>query len=363
MIVKVESQKLNIDLPAKAQSTAKAVKSSASAPPNVPRSAARLASAAGLPAEPPPSVQTAGLKREGSPLDKLSASIISFARFFSLPLKPQVLADIRRQAFSQPAPLAQSAAQAASPTAGAQPSAANLSGAQHSLANQFAAGSSSGSLSAAKTREALSLSAAAAESKGAELTSKGLESYTEAIDPDSRRHDGERQRRESNKNEQDEKPVLKEGEISAQSVKEMAFEYLKQNPLLEILNRLPAKNGQRWIVLPFDFTDGNKEYFVSMRVLLEEDHAKRHKVHFIVLDIAISDESRKIFIFESANEKPERLSVYYSPELPQKDHRKVKQELAKQFDMPAEHVSIKTSKEPFPFESEISGHPVIDETV
>ncbi|MCL2265783.1 MAG: hypothetical protein FWC22_07050, partial [Treponema sp.] len=37
----------------------------------------------------------------GLPPDKLSASIVTFAKFFSLPLKPQVLADIRRQALSQ----------------------------------------------------------------------------------------------------------------------------------------------------------------------------------------------------------------------------------------------------------------------
>ena len=34
------------------------------------------------------------------PPDKLSASIVSFARFFSLPLKTEQLAEIRRQAFT-----------------------------------------------------------------------------------------------------------------------------------------------------------------------------------------------------------------------------------------------------------------------
>ena len=52
----------------------------------VKQTAASLASASGLPA------------------DKLSASIISFARFFSLPLKPNILAAIRRQAFLPESP-------------------------------------------------------------------------------------------------------------------------------------------------------------------------------------------------------------------------------------------------------------------
>ncbi|MCL2211405.1 MAG: hypothetical protein FWB95_05750 [Treponema sp.] len=334
MIVKFDTQKSNINLSVKTPRSESTVKTSASAPSDIPRSAVKLASAAGLPAA-----------------DKLSASIISFARFFSLPLKPQVLADIRRQVFLQPAPLAQSAAQPVSQTAAAP----NNSSANASLANQSAA---------EKIRETLSLSATAAESKGTELTAKGLETYADAVNPDSRRQDGERQRRERNKNEQDDKSLSKSGEITAQDVKEKAFEYMEHNPLLEILNRLPAKNGQRWIVLPFDFTDGDKEYFVSMRVLLEEDHAKRRKVHFMVLDIVISDESRKIFIFKLANEKPERLFVYHSPELPQKEHRKVKQELAKQFDMPTERVFIKTSEESFPFESGFGeDRPSIDEAV
>jgi hypothetical protein len=34
-------------------------------------------------------------------VDKLSASIITFARFFSLPIKPESMAAIRRQAFTQ----------------------------------------------------------------------------------------------------------------------------------------------------------------------------------------------------------------------------------------------------------------------
>ncbi|MCL2196649.1 MAG: hypothetical protein FWB77_03435 [Treponema sp.] len=339
MIVKIDSQKADIKLPAKAQPSAQAGKSSASAPVNVPRSAAQLVSAAGLPS------------------DKLSVSIISFARFFSLPLKPQVLADIRRQAFLQPAPLSQSAAQstsqAASQTAAAQPN-TNLSSAQLSLANQSAAG--------AKTREALSLSAAAAESKGVELTGKGLESYNEAVDPDSRRHDGERQRREREKNEKDEKQVLKSGEITAQSVKEKVFEYMEQNPLLEILNRLPGKNGQRWIVLPFDFTEDGKLYKVSMRVLLNDEKISNGAA-CLALDIS-SENNRRLFVMESAGGKPAKVFVYYQPELPPKAHHQFKNELAKQLNVPIEHIFIKTSEESFPFESSFGGEPIaINEAV
>jgi len=361
MIAKINTQKSDINLSAKTPPSSQAAKSSASAPPNVPRSASQPASAAKLPVEPAPGIRTAGMTREGLPQDKLSSSIISFARFFSLPLKPQVLADIRRQAFLQPAPLSQSAAQAASQTAAAQPS-ANLCGTLSALANQSAAGGASGSLSAAKTREALSLSAAAAESKGVELTAKGLESYTEAVDPDSRRHDGERQRREREKNEQDEKAVLKSAEVTTQSVKEKAFEYMEENPLLEILNRLPGKNGQRWIVLPFDFTEGGKSYKVSMRILLNEEKITTGAA-CLALDIS-SENNRRLFVMESTGGKPAKVSVYYQPELPLKAHHQFKNELSALLEIPAEGIYIKTSEESFPFESGFGEeHPAIDEAV
>jgi len=339
--MKIDTQKSSADLPlkdasvSKAQMAAKAAKSSVA--PNVPRSASQLASAAGLPS------------------NKLSASIISFARFFSLPLKPQVLADIRRQVIMQTASPAQSTAQTASQIASqtapqTAPQSAYLSGAASSPANQSAAG--------LKNCEAISLCAAAAESKGTELNAKGLESYAEAVDPDSRRQDGGRQRRESNKNEQDEKACLKSGEITAQGVKEKAFEYLQENPLLEILNRLPGKNGQRWIVLPFDFTEGDKLIKVSMRILIN-DVKISNSAAFMVLDILTMNSeqdkgvnnSRQVFIIESVNDKPVKITAYHQPELPQKAHRQLIKDLSALLEIPDERVFIKKSEESFPFES------------
>ncbi|MDR0322434.1 MAG: hypothetical protein LBI28_13110 [Treponema sp.] len=318
---------------AKTASQTQTAKPSVSAPSAVLRSAAGLASAAGLPA------------------DKLSSSIVSFARFFSLPVKPQVLADIRRQAFSLPVP--------------------QSSNAGHPAQTQSAAANPSAVLTAEKIRQTLSLSAAAAESKGVEMNPKGLESYAEAVDPElRRRQDGERERRRRNReqNEQAEKVLLKAKPLTADILKNMAFEYAQNNSLLDILNRLPGKNGQRWIVLPFDFIEDNSEFRVSMRVLVDDEHSSNRAV-CMALDVAefkqgndCALERRWLFVMESANEKPVRVSAYLQPELPQNDHSRFKNELSVLLALPLERVSIKTSEESFP-EVNTESFPPIDEAV
>ena len=282
----------------------------------------------------------------GLPFDKLSSSIVSFARFFSLPLKPQMLADIRRQALG---PLPQSTQANSAP------------------ASPAAAGDSSASLAVVKIREAFSLSAAAAESKGVELQDKGLESYAEAVDPEyRRRQDGGRRRRNKEQNEQGEKEAFKTGAITAGLLKKMALEYTEKNTLLEILNRLPGKNRQRWIVLPFDFIQDNTEFRVSMRVLLSNDKGS-NSADCMVLDILMNGEEferRQLFVMESANEKPVRLSVYNQHELPPKAHSRLKRELSELLEIPLERICVKCSAEAFPHEISCGGPlPSVDEAV
>lgn len=305
-------------------------KPSVSAPSAVLRSSASLASAAGLPA------------------DKLSSSIVSFARFFSLPVKPQVLADIRRQAFSLPMP---QSANASTPAL-----------------TQSAAANPSAVLTPEKIRQTLSLSAAAVESKGAELNPKGLESFASAVDPElRRRQDGERRRRNRDQNEQAEKVLLKAKPLTADILKNMALEYAENNAPLDILNRLPGKNGQRWIVLPFDFIEDNSEFRVSMRVLLDDEHSSNRAV-CMALDVAQFKqeddalERRWLFVMEGANEKSIRVSAYLQPELPQNDHSRFKNELSLLFDLPIERISVKTSEESFP-ETCMENFSPVDEAV
>jgi hypothetical protein len=368
MIDKINQQKNISEISArntetvKAQSSTNTAKPSASPASNTPRSAASLAAVLGL------------------PQDKLSSSIISFARFFSLPLKPQLLADLRRSAFASPSQTANQA-----------------SAAKANPANTNATGDTNPSLATEKTRYALSLSAASAESKGVELSPKGLESYAQAVDPDSRRQDeeGRRRRRNREQDEQTEKTSLKteavkkpqygessSPQLTADGLKKMFLEYAEQNPLIEILNRLPCKNGQRWIVLPFDFTKDGKKYSVSMRVMLEERSLNRAVC--MALDIVESEniepdaehsmqerssgeannERRWLFVTESANDKPVKISVYLQGELSLKSQSRFKRELSNLFKISSEHINIKNRTEPFPYEASFADNfSLVDEAV
>jgi len=342
----------------KAQSAANTPKPSASSSLNAPRSA--------MPRVGMPHVGVSLSSALGLPQDKLSSSVISFAKFFSLPLKPQLLADLRRYALTPPSQTANPSSAAAKP----------------SLANAATAENTNASFATEKTRQALSLSAAAVESKGIELTPKGLESYAEAVDPDSRRHDDDRQRRRRNReqDEQDDKNSLKteavkksqhgeysSPELTADSLKKMFLETEKQSPILEILNRLPCKNGQRWIVLPFDFEEADRNYNVSMRVLLDNERSSNSAV-CMALDIlesgGVNDDKRWLFVTESANDKPMRVSVYFQEELSQKGNSKIRSELSNLFNIPPEHINIKNIAEPFPYEASFAKNfSSIDEAV
>ncbi|MCL2270974.1 MAG: hypothetical protein FWC24_06490 [Treponema sp.] len=306
-------------------------KPSAAAPPAAPRSASAIIAAAGL------------------PVDKLSASIISFARFFSLPLKPEVMAAIRHQAMAQPA-MAAALPESAKHAAGA-----------------------SGVRAADNCREIISLAAAAAESKGVELHPNGLEKYAEAIDPDwQKRHnpDDQNRRERKNKNRRDQgkdNPPSKIGSITAAILKETALETMAKNLLLDILNRLPAQDKRRWIVLPFHFSDDNREFNVSLRILLEAGNQAPNRAACMALDIAENSSlerpeaghsvsgTRRLFVLESdipANQLSAcRLSVYLQPEPPPKAVAPLVRELSGLLEIPPERITVKTRPESFPCES------------
>jgi len=295
----------------------------------MPRSISSLISAAGLPA------------------DKLSASIISFARFFSLPLKPELLKNIRQQAF-------EAAPNASLP----EPTPAEEEGEPKSGL-------------VFKNREALSLAAAAAEGKGVELQPKGLEAYAQAVDPDWRRQDGEqgeqRGKRKREDSEKGEVPLQKTGAISAASVEKMALEGAGKEPLLEILNRLPGKDGKRWVVLPFGFSENGREFKVSLRILLVAGKTL-NRADCMALDIAVRDiiengktEKRMLFVLEPAN----RLSVCLKPEISKKEQAELARELSALLEIAPGRIFIKEKTDAFPFEADFGNDLLrsIDEAV
>jgi len=210
-----------------------------------------------------------------------------------------------------------------------------------------------------KNREAFTLAASAAEGKGVELQPKGLEAYAKALDPESR-HDKEqgdrrgRRRKNDDDNGSEKISSQKTAAISAGSLEKTALEAAEKDPLLAILNRLPGKDGKRWIVLPFDFCDSGREFKVSLRILLETGKTAS-RAGCMALDIAIRDiiknngtEKQRLFVFEPAN----RLSVYLRPEITPDKQAAFVRELSALLEIAPERIFIKTKTERFPFEAD-----------
>ena len=271
------------------------------------------------------------------PADKLSASIILFARFFSLPMKPEVLTAIRRQAFT--------------PQNAAQTETVKTAINQSELLKQVTVDADSSALTE-KNRIVFSLAAAAAESKGVELDANGLELYANAIDPDmERRKDSNSRNRQRNKkqNEQDSEDTdFKSGSINGNTLKEIALESAQENPLLCLLNKLPGKDGQRWIVLPFDINEDGRDYRVSLRIL-PENECMLKRVSVMVMDIAeIGNlKKRSTFTLEAADGSINSLSIYMQPELSAKARHQLIRALSGLLNIPVESIFIRKSNDSF----------------
>jgi hypothetical protein len=262
----------------------------------------------------------------GLPADRLSAALVSFFRFFSLPLEPSLLAKTRRQAL-----------QAGSPGA-----------------------------SADTPQEAAALAATAAADKGVELDPAGLGRYAAAIDPEPQperdnetgggasgnmqgQGEGGRNGGSQNKDKRRRPDPENAAAIAADPsmLKKKIIEAGAENPLLNLLNRLPGRNGQRWMVFPFSFTEQGLPYRASLRILLHEDPAGNgqgradHMALDIVQGAAPGKTARRwLFGMNTANGKNPRLQVYLRPPLRKGTLVSLGRNLAALLEIPGECVSV-----------------------
>jgi hypothetical protein len=263
----------------------------------------------------------------GLPWDKLSASIVSFARYFSLPLNPGFLAKIRRESLFSAPEKSGPAKEALSP--------------------------------ALSPKSAAALAAAASAAKGVELSPQGLEKYARflsgqgAAEPEHPEKPPESQDRFSGgegnsgggfsgKGSADSdsggggkgreeagadrpappgektrtaKALNAADAAGADRLREKILKIEEQEPLLNLLNRLPGKNGQRWIVIPFSVAGKTGEFRVSLRLLLR-DTSSGGGPDRLTLDISGGPDAsplRWFFIFDKPPEGEPRLQVRFWP--------------------------------------------------
>jgi hypothetical protein len=287
--------------------------------------------------------QTALFKALGLPADRLSASIVSFAKFFSLPLEPAFLAHIRRQANVALRSGAAATAEAADTTANAA-TPGEAAAADATAAPVATAAAEAEAL--ISSREALSLAALAAADKGLELSAAGLEEYAAAIDPDRRDNSQEKEGKKQAKQTSPQSISL-----SPHQLKEQFLQSAENNPLLSILNRLPGKNGQRWMVFPFSYTENGALYRMTLKILLDGEVVRRMSFEIAITepkgDIGnlAKQDRRWLFIMDSEKPGEYRLTLMLKPQ--QSRLKSIVERLSKIMEIPRDRISVKNYTDSF----------------
>jgi hypothetical protein len=225
------------------------------------------------------------------PQDKLSSSLLSFIKFFSLPLDTKLIYRLRQEALSL------------------------KSGSEDALRSG-------------------AFAAAAAAGKGLVLSTEALTKYAAAIAGDERNSGDAEGAWDGGATDQDDGAATggngntqggtREDRGNNNDAGRRLVERIEgRNPLLGILNKLPGKDGRRWIVLPFSFNSGGVDFRVSLRILLADTNTIPWKVEYLALDVT-TEYRRWSFTLEDALEtSPEVLvfaralvGVYPPPEQP-----------------------------------------------
>jgi hypothetical protein len=218
----------------------------------------------------------------GLPRDALTSVLISLAKFFSLPLDAKLIQQLRRQALSLPVPEA--------PSQGS-----GENGSQQALSLP-----PSDPPLAGTTRSA-ALAAAAAAGKGVALSPEALGGYAAALAVGSRDEaDGEpgaadesgteggaeRDGREPPDSPESGIPGRPKNGPPSFDDRGVFVEGIEGRlPLLGVLNKLPGKDGRRWIALPFSFESGGVAYGVSLRIVLADTNSVPWKPERMALDV------------------------------------------------------------------------------
>jgi hypothetical protein len=302
----------------------------------------------------------------GLPQDRLSASLISFLKYFSLPLDAGVIEKLRRQVLA-----------AESLKRPGEPLSIGVEQGEKGLKTGEAG------------REALALGAAAAIDKGVKLTGEALGEYAAAMDPEKERlpweedpqeggsgpetgenggGSGQNKRRENKKTKNDKNHALppEPRQDKVPEIEDIRKIYEKEEmkkELIGLLNKIPGKNGQRWIALPFRFFNQGVEFKVSIRILLKETGLFCQSGHLAV-DIA-GPFRRWLFTLDKPLKGGARLEAAVSPPLPRRDFQALERELQADLGALAEHISLRNSMEKTDFttNSEIKHLPSVNEEV
>jgi hypothetical protein len=203
--------------------------------------------------------------------------------------------------------------------------------------------------------ESKALAVSAAFDKGVSLSPEILDEY--ATVPGGDFSGDQKRRKEHSFDQKDQKEDPK-----AEDVKKL-FENSGQNKgekrFLDILNRIPGKNGQRWIVWPFYYCSLN----VLIRILIREPI--NHSVEtsrtgnaggLIIADIA-GPKRKWHFIFDKSGQEKLDINVHVFPSFPKGELKKIQKEMGRNFNNLAPEIEfhIFNDEEPSSLATELEG--------
>jgi hypothetical protein len=287
--------------------------------------------------------QLAGLFRALSlPVDGFSKSLLSMARFFSLPFDKELLAKVRRQALSFELP--------AEKTANAPLN-----------RQEGVSGETSGKQTA--FQHALSLAALAASGKGVRLTDDGLKAYARALSPLNWEEKEKSGGNSNNQNETSRGASGQEQNFDQGGSWENFAQWgqnLEQATLLEIMNSLPVKD-KRWIIFPFTTTQNGDEYRICLRILLDGTTLPASEgTGTMALEILKINRTEKNspendhWLFVLSN-REQRLRVFADQSSLKKNKKTLPSALSQIMNIKPDNIDICGFDGPFPFEEENSG--------
>jgi hypothetical protein len=135
------------------------------------------------------------------------------------------------------------------------------------------------------------------------------------------------------------------GEPTAEDLKRQVSAVLGKGPVPDFINRIPGKNGRRWIVVPFSFSGDGFDLRSSFRISLPDPEGKDAGTGSFAADIAVFREkklSRRWFLLlegTCAGEfKAKRAEFSVTP--PVSDSKILLRELAKLFDLPRDKITL-----------------------
>jgi hypothetical protein len=225
-------------------------------------------------------------------------------------------------------------------------------------------------------QNAAAFAAAAAAAKGLELSREGLAAYAAAIDPDypekhsggSAENSGADPEKNSGGDSGPENQKNGEGEgdprgsfggsprggpdhgdrTKPDTLREKILEIEGQNPLLGLVNRIPGKNGERWISLPFAFTQGDVEYRVSLHITLTASLSSASPCR---LDMDISGGPRDkpvlrwFFRYDTFAGKDPRLQARFWPPESKEVLKSFQKELSRLFSLQINKINLQNNEE------------------